>query len=80
MSSSLLRVSRENSSVVAVVGKGHMQGIKKYWEQPISVKDLMEIPTKKPGLQVRTVLASLGVAVAGVAIISGLYVAIKKTT
>lgn len=80
MSSSLLRVGRENSSVVAVVGKGHMQGIKKYWEQPISVKDLMEIPTKKPGLQVRTVLASLGVAVAGVAIISGLYVAIKKTT
>ncbi|KAK2650126.1 hypothetical protein Ddye_017615 [Dipteronia dyeriana] len=35
MSSKLLRVASEHSSVVAVVGKGHLQGIKNYWKQPI---------------------------------------------
>jgi pheromone shutdown protein TraB len=37
MSSKLLKVAREHSSVVAVVGKGHVAGIKKHWEQPIQV-------------------------------------------
>ncbi|RWW82478.1 hypothetical protein BHE74_00009060 [Ensete ventricosum] len=37
MSSTLLKVAREHSSVVAVVGKGHLSGIKKKWEQPIEV-------------------------------------------
>lgn len=37
MSSTLLKVAREHSSVVAVVGKGHLSGIKKNWEQPIEV-------------------------------------------
>ncbi|KAL1216969.1 hypothetical protein V5N11_013896 [Cardamine amara subsp. amara] len=35
MSSYLLRVASEHSSVVAVVGRGHLQGIKKNWNQPI---------------------------------------------
>jgi len=37
MSSTLLKVASENSSVVAVVGKGHLQGIKKHWKQPVVV-------------------------------------------
>lgn len=37
MAASLLRVAGEHTSVVAVVGKGHLQGIKKHWQQPIEV-------------------------------------------
>lgn len=37
MSSTLLRVAGEHNSVVAVVGKGHLPGIKKNWKQPIEV-------------------------------------------
>jgi len=39
MSSTLLKVASENSSVVAVVGKGHLQGIKKHWKQPVEVSE-----------------------------------------
>lgn len=38
MSSSLLKIASEHSSVVAVVGKGHMNGIKKHWKQSILVR------------------------------------------
>ncbi|CDY46846.1 BnaA10g03300D [Brassica napus] len=44
MSYALLSVASERSSVVAVVGSSHIDGIKKNWKQPISMKDLMEIP------------------------------------
>lgn len=37
MAFTLLRAAREHTSVVAVVGKGHLQGIKKNWEQPFEV-------------------------------------------
>jgi pheromone shutdown protein TraB len=37
MSSTLLRIAKEHNSVVAVVGKGHLQGIKRHWEQHIEV-------------------------------------------
>lgn len=37
MSSSLLKIASEHSSVVAVVGKGHLQGIKKHWQHPVEV-------------------------------------------
>ncbi|KAF3976719.1 hypothetical protein CMV_000118 [Castanea mollissima] len=77
MSSTLLKIASEHSSVVAVVGKGHLQGIKKHWMQPVVVKDLLGIPSPKPAAAVK-ILKSLGVAVAGVAIISGIYLAIKK--
>lgn len=40
MSSRLLRVASEQSSVVAVVGKGHLQGIKKHWKQPVEVSEI----------------------------------------
>jgi hypothetical protein len=38
----------------------------------------MGIPPQKPGVSAVKILTSLGVAVAGVAIISGIYFAIKK--
>ncbi|KDP25863.1 hypothetical protein JCGZ_22893 [Jatropha curcas] len=78
MSSKLLRVASEHTSVVAVVGKGHLQGIKKHWKQPVQMEELMEMPSQKPAVSAVKVLTSLGVAVAGVAIISGLYLAWKK--
>ncbi|KAK3184341.1 hypothetical protein Dsin_031627 [Dipteronia sinensis] len=78
MSSKLLRAASEHSSVVAVVGKGHLQGIKKYWKQPILTRELMEIPSQKPLFNARRILTSLGVAVAGVAIISGIYLKCRK--
>lgn len=40
MSSTLLKIASEHSSVVAVVGKGHLQGIKKHWMQPVVVSEL----------------------------------------
>ncbi|KAK6919394.1 TraB/PrgY/GumN family [Dillenia turbinata] len=68
----------EYNSVVAVVGKGHLQGIKKNWKQPIMTKDLLEIPSQKPAFHGAKILKSVGVAVAGVAIVSGIYLASKK--
>ncbi|KAF7823121.1 traB domain-containing protein [Senna tora] len=78
MSSTLFKVAKESSSVVAVVGKGHLQGIKKHWEQPIVVKDLMKIPPSEPAISAMKILTSVGVAVAGIAIISGIYLSTKK--
>ncbi|XP_054814022.1 uncharacterized protein LOC129314567 isoform X2 [Prosopis cineraria] len=78
MSSSLLKVARENSSVVAVVGKGHLQGIKKHWKQPVMVKDLMTIPSSESSPSAVKIISSVGVAVAGVAIIAGIYLTIRK--
>jgi pheromone shutdown protein TraB len=46
MSSMLLKSAREYSSVVAVVGKGHVSGIKKNWQQPIQVSFFFK--QKKP--------------------------------
>eukprot|EP00257_Ricinus_communis_P014911 XP_015572706.1 traB domain-containing protein isoform X3 [Ricinus communis] len=78
MSSTLLKVASEHTSVVAVVGKGHLQGIKRHWRQPVPVKDLLEMPSQKPAISALKVLTSLGVAVSGVAIIWGIYRACKK--
>ncbi|PQM35068.1 traB domain-containing protein [Prunus yedoensis var. nudiflora] len=60
MSSTLLRIASEHSSVVAVVGKGHLQGIKKHWKQPVVVKDLMEIPSQQSAFSTAKVLKSFG--------------------
>ncbi|KAG5596879.1 hypothetical protein H5410_038111 [Solanum commersonii] len=78
MSSILLRVAGEHNSVVAVVGKGHLPGIKKNWKQPIEVNELLTIPSQKPAISVTRILSTLGVAVAGVALISGIDTSIKK--
>eukprot|EP00268_Persea_americana_P017867 TRINITY_DN18714_c0_g1_i4.p1 TRINITY_DN18714_c0_g1~~TRINITY_DN18714_c0_g1_i4.p1 ORF type:complete len:143 (+),score=24.53 TRINITY_DN18714_c0_g1_i4:449-877(+) len=78
MSSTLLKVASEHSSVVAVVGKGHLQGIKKHWKQPIEVKGLLDVPVASSGVSAIKILASVGVAVTGVAIISGIYLSSKR--
>ncbi|MCK8601415.1 TraB/GumN family protein [Desulfoferrobacter suflitae] len=36
--------SAPGSKIVAVVGAGHAQGIRKYWNDPIDIEDLKEIP------------------------------------
>ncbi|KAI4334089.1 hypothetical protein L6164_018822 [Bauhinia variegata] len=78
MSATLLKVASENNSVVAVVGKGHLQGIKNHWKQPVAVRDLMTIPSPKPAISAVRILTSVVVAVAGIAIISGIYISSKK--
>ncbi|OMO60164.1 Pheromone shutdown, TraB [Corchorus capsularis] len=78
MSSTLLKVASEHSSVVAVVGKGHLQGIKKHWKQPIAINDLTTFPSQKSKVSTGKILASLGIAAAGIAVISGIYIARKK--
>lgn len=78
MSASILKVAREHNSVVAVVGKGHLPGIQKNWKQPIDVKQLLNMPTEKKRIRVGKILSSIGATVAGVAIISGIYLSIKK--
>ncbi|KAG6657820.1 hypothetical protein CIPAW_04G117500 [Carya illinoinensis] len=78
MSSTLLRIASEHSSVVAVVGKGHLQGIKKNWKQPVGVKDLITMPSQKSAISTAKIITSLGVAVAGVGIVVGIYLTMKK--
>lgn len=80
MSSTLLRVAREHNSVVAVVGKGHLQGIKKNWKQPVELKDLLhvDLPSQKRRISVMKIIATVGVVAAGAAIISGIYISSKK--
>ncbi|XP_002441332.2 traB domain-containing protein [Sorghum bicolor] len=73
MSSMLLKSAREYSSVVAVVGKGHVAGIKKNWQQPIQVKCLLELPDANQGPSKLKILASIG-ALSGVIIASGIYI------
>ncbi|KAH6776080.1 TraB family protein [Perilla frutescens var. hirtella] len=75
MSATLLRVAREHSSVVAVVGKGHLVGIQKNWKQPVNLNQLLSMPSEKKRIHVGKILTSIG---ATVAIISGIYLSIKK--
>ncbi|KAK3138366.1 hypothetical protein QOZ80_5AG0367840 [Eleusine coracana subsp. coracana] len=77
MSSQLLKVAREHSSVVAVVGKGHVAGIKKNWQQPIQLKSLLELPAANQGVSKVKILASIGV-LSGVLVASGIYLWGKK--
>ncbi|KAG5551768.1 hypothetical protein RHGRI_009998 [Rhododendron griersonianum] len=80
MSAELLKVAGKYSSVVAVVGKGHLQGIKKYWKQPIELEQLLHVdtPSRRPAISAVKLLTTVGVAFAGVAIISGIYLSTKK--
>ncbi|GFQ08394.1 uncharacterized protein mj1365, partial [Phtheirospermum japonicum] len=78
MSAKLLKIASEHNSVVAVVGKGHLSGIKKNWKQPVDLKEILTIPSQKKIISVRNILSTIGVTVAGVAIVSGLYLSIKK--
>ncbi|KAL6543290.1 hypothetical protein OROHE_010810 [Orobanche hederae] len=49
MSAKLLEVARQHNSVVAVVGKGHLQGIQKNWKEPVDInimEQLLHTPTR----------------------------------
>ncbi|XP_058210665.1 uncharacterized protein LOC131323062 [Rhododendron vialii] len=76
MSATLLEVARTHSSIVAVVGKGHLEGIKKYWKQSVELEHLWHVDRTSRRLAISAVklLTTVGVAAAGVAIISGLRV------
>ncbi|CAA6658302.1 unnamed protein product [Spirodela intermedia] len=78
MSSKLLKVASEHSSVVAVVGRGHLAGIKKHWKQPLQINHLLEVPKRNPHTTTMKILASLGFAATGAAIISGIYLASRR--
>ncbi|KAK8569694.1 hypothetical protein V6N13_046741 [Hibiscus sabdariffa] len=77
MSSTLLRVARRHSLIVAVVGRGHLPGIRKYWKRHVSINELTMIPPQKPTLSTGKILASPGIAIAGVAVVCGIYLATK---
>ncbi|GKB86563.1 retrovirus-related pol polyprotein from transposon TNT 1-94 [Tanacetum coccineum] len=62
MSSMLLSVASQHNSVVAVVGKGHLEGIKKHWQQPVAIRELLLIPSAKSIISARTMLSIIGVA------------------
>ncbi|XP_074284954.1 uncharacterized protein LOC141610656 [Silene latifolia] len=74
MSGALFQIASEHTSVVAVVGKGHLQGIRRNWKQPVELKKLLEITS--PGISVVKVLSAISVA--GAAIGYGFYFASKK--
>ncbi|KAL6553566.1 hypothetical protein OROGR_007408 [Orobanche gracilis] len=78
MSTMLLRIASKHNSVVAVVGKGHLPGIKKNWNQPVDMKEILTIPSRKNIISVHNILGTIGITVAGVAIISGIYLSIRK--
>ncbi|XP_045830839.1 traB domain-containing protein-like [Trifolium pratense] len=73
MCHTLFKVARKSRSVVAVVGKGHLQGIKKNWKQPIKIEDLVTIPPPKLPIPVTRIFAYVGIVVAGVTIITKTY-------
>ncbi|ESQ37117.1 hypothetical protein EUTSA_v10002878mg [Eutrema salsugineum] len=78
MACMLLRVASEHSSVVAVVGRGHLQGIKKNWNQPIKMKDLLEIPKNESIFTVKNFLTSLAILVCWTGIVSRISIASRS--
>ncbi|XP_020577393.1 traB domain-containing protein [Phalaenopsis equestris] len=77
MSSKLLKVASEHSSVVAIVGKGHLPGIRKNWKQPVDVKLLLQITGTSAAIS-KTKIIAAGVAVAGVAAAYSIYLMGKR--
>ncbi|XP_058733194.1 uncharacterized protein LOC131604795 [Vicia villosa] len=73
MSYTLLKVASDKRSVVAVVGLGHLEGIKKYWKQPIKIQDLITVPPPKPAIPRMIIFVSVSMVVAGMAVLSNTY-------
>ncbi|KEH29635.1 TraB family protein [Medicago truncatula] len=70
MSYTLLKGASESRTVVAVVGRMHLEGMKNNWKQPVNIEDLQTIPPPKPIVLAIKIFTYVGVVVAGVAIIS----------
>ncbi|MED6169414.1 hypothetical protein PIB30_021216 [Stylosanthes scabra] len=71
MAKGILNVAKESSCVVVVVGMGHLEGIKKHLQHQrqldeLSVNDLSTIPPPKHAAKI---IISVGVLMAGVAIV-----------
>lgn len=69
MVESLRTVARQYSSVVAVVGRGHLSGIANHWKEDINVDKLLALPAKNPVSRMwlwGTVALGVGGIVAGV--------------
>lgn len=71
MTIQLLEALREHERIVAIVGKGHMEGIKRLWDQPTDLLNYSEAEDKS--ISSAKILLSCGVATAGIAIVSLLY-------
>ncbi|XP_031478396.1 uncharacterized protein LOC116249275 [Nymphaea colorata] len=78
MSHTLLRVASSHNSVVGVVGKGHLPGIKEHWKQPIEMSDLLAIPESISCWSSKKLWTTVGIAVVGVAVASGYFLASKR--
>ena len=37
-----------HTKIVAVVGAGHLPGMREHWDDPIDVEEIMRIPEKMP--------------------------------
>ncbi|XP_058211460.1 uncharacterized protein LOC131323626 [Rhododendron vialii] len=74
VSATLFKVAGTHSSIVAVVGKGHLEGIKNYWMQSVELEHLehVDMTSRRLAISAVKLLTTVGVAVAGVAMISGL--------
>jgi pheromone shutdown protein TraB len=57
------------TKVVAVVGAGHLEGIKAHWDSEIDIEAICRVPPKKRGLRSGVLL--IGVAATSVAIVFG---------
>ncbi|KAJ3674919.1 hypothetical protein LUZ60_005535 [Juncus effusus] len=77
MSHALYRVAKEHSSIVAVVGRGHLNGIKENWTRPVEMNSLLEVPMNNKGFSAIKILASVGV-LTGVCVASGIYMWVRK--
>ncbi|CAN6458008.1 unnamed protein product [Victoria cruziana] len=73
MSHKLLGIASSYNSVVGVVGKGHLPGIKENWKHPIDISDLLTIPESTSWWSSKKLWTTVGIAVAGVAAASGYF-------
>ncbi|XP_013716078.2 traB domain-containing protein-like [Brassica napus] len=78
MATALLDIASGCNLVVAVIGNGHINGIKKNWKQPVSIEDLMEIPGDGSVFTVKRIVSSVAIAVAGTAIFTGILLARRR--
>ena len=67
MSSILKSLAQKHPVTIAVVGKGHVQGIKKYWNEDIDIEALKLLPEKRAIPQLRLIYVSVGVGIAALA-------------
>ncbi|CAN0911678.1 hypothetical protein LINGRAHAP2_LOCUS26995 [Linum grandiflorum] len=80
MASMLHKTARKHSLVVAVVGSAHLPGIKKHWQQPVSIEEIMKIPERKAVVLLSALkrMIPVGLVGAGVAFVSCILLSPKK--